>query len=85
MEMTSFTPEEFFWGGGVAKWCLQKDAYKKTWFSSITWLELHSVEHNNTGMFFFLKKFNKLGVMGLSCMVTLLHVIRNSCIIWSIS
>jgi len=46
MKMTSFAPEEFFEGG--PNWCPQKDAYRKTRFSSITRLELRSVERNKS-------------------------------------
>ena len=52
MEMTPFTPEEFFlrgevvMGEGVAKWCPQIDT-EKVGSPSITRLVLRSVERNN--------------------------------------
>ena len=53
MEMTLLASEEFFGGGAAggggkeANWCPQEDTYRKTRFSSITRLELRSVERND--------------------------------------
>ena len=64
MKMTSFAPEDFFGGGGKF---VSPDTHRKTPFSSITQVQLRSVEHKKHYTYHSNTDFHLLDLLFKSC------------------